>query len=93
MTIAQTVFGVRLTTVIRRLPAGAVEGWRVGASALAVGLGVLFFDTAALGVGEADALWLGEGEGEALRDADGRAAVSWWAVVRVLFVPEGVHTP
>jgi len=97
VTIAQTVFGVRLTTVIRRLPAGAVEGWSgAGSAASAVGFGVLFFDAVALGEaefegeGEAEVLWLGEGD--ALRDVAGRAAVSWWAVVRVPPVPDGVHT-
>ena len=94
VTIAQTVFGVRLTTVIRRLPTGAVEGCAVGSTALAVGLLVLFFETVVLGDGEAEALRLGEGEGDgdALRDTAGRAAVSWWAVVRVPPVPDGVHT-
>lgn len=99
VTIAQTVFGVRLTTVMRRLPAGAVEGWfGAGASALVVGLGVLFLDAPALGEGEAEGdgeaevLLPAEGEGEALWDAAGRAAVSWWAVVRLPPVPDGVHT-
>ncbi|WP_328677439.1 hypothetical protein [Streptomyces sp. NBC_00343] len=49
-----------------------------------------------MGDGEAEALRPGEGEGEgegdALRDTAGRAAVSWWAVVRVPPVPDGVHT-
>jgi hypothetical protein len=96
VTIDQTVFGVRLTTVMRRLPAGAVEGWSgAGSAALAVGSGVFFFDAVALGEaegeGEAEVLWLGEGD--APRETAGRAAVSWWAVVRVLPVPDGVHTP
>jgi hypothetical protein len=59
VTTAQTVLEVRLTTVIRRLPAGAVDGGRC----------VLFGD--ALVLAEADAE--GEAEGEALRlgEADG----------------------
>ena len=58
VTTAQTVSGVRLTTVIRRLPAGAVEAGAVGSTALVVGLLglVLFFETSALGEGEAEAL-------------------------------------
>jgi hypothetical protein len=61
VTTAQTVLPVRLTTVIRRLPAGAVEG----------GLCVLSADAPALAETEADAV--GEAEGEALRlgEADG----------------------
>lgn len=101
MTIAQTVFGVRLTTVIRRLPAGAVLGCRAGAAEAVTGFRVLRFDALALGEGELAALRLDEGDGEkdgeddVLREADGRAAVSasWWAVARLSVVPDGVHAP
>ncbi len=103
MTIAQTVFGVRLTIVIRRLPAGAVVGCRAGASEAVAGFRVLRFGALALALGEGELATLrpddgdGErdGEGEVLREADGRVAVSasWWAVACVPAAPDGVHAP
>ena len=96
MTTAQTVFAVRLTTVIRRFPAGAVEG----------GLSVLFADAPALaetgteaeGEAEGEALRLGEADGdgeggEALRDPDGSAAATGRSAGWPPPVPDSDHAP
>jgi hypothetical protein len=79
VTIAQTVFGVLLTTVIRRLPAGAVVGvvgcwaWAGLSVAVVFGLRVVFGDVLGLAEAERDGLWLGA-VAEAAGVPDGRAA-------------------
>jgi hypothetical protein len=75
VTIAQTVFWVRLTTVIRRLPAGADDGCCAACCCdPAVGFRVFFADGLALALvlalEEAEA----EADGEALRLGDADAA-------------------
>jgi hypothetical protein len=82
--MAQTVFWVLLTTVIRRLPVGAVVGmagcwaWAgLPVVAVDVGLRVAFGDALGLAAAEGEALWLGAGDGECAEVVgvpDGRAA-------------------
>jgi hypothetical protein len=104
VTTAHTVFGVRLTTVISRLPAGADDGCPADPSVPATGLRVLFPDAPALtdgeaeteadadGEGEAAGLWPGA-EGEGLRGPDGSAAASRRSAVGEPPFPDGAHAP